>query len=265
MTRGTGLSRILVVTVQTLDLRAIDSTLLPSAAEPDWSPEGSRIAFVAKQFVDPSVCESTRSACPWGLFVAMADGTGAPERLGQSGWDYHDPDWSVDGRKIATGFGLDSDPSFSLIAVIAVSGRTGSYQSGSGSLSEPSWSPYGHGIVVRFGTGADSGIVLYDEVLGQTTQLLVFPGSPRGERCRGSLRYSFPRTRPLLPRSSCRWSRMIRGGCRIRASRSWPKIQLAWTNYCARSTGNLSRWLGFARSIEARGFPMVLQRPRGPA
>ena len=176
-TLSTGLSRILVVNVQTLDLRAIDSPSLPSATEPDWSPEGSRVAFVAKESVDPSVCESTPNACRWGLFVVNADGTGAPDRLGQAGWDYHDPDWSVDGRMIATGFGLDSDPSFSMITVIAVSGRTGSFQSDPGFLSEPSWSPYGHGIVVRLGNGADSGIVLYDEVLGQATQLLVFPGS----------------------------------------------------------------------------------------
>ena len=176
-TLATGLSRILVVDVGTLDLRALHDPSLPTATEPDWSPEGSRIAFVAKESVDEPVCVSTPSACTWGLFVVNADGTGAPHRIGQAGWDYHDPDWSADGRKIATGFGLDSDPSFSLIAVIAVGTGAGSYQSGSGSLSEPSWSPYGHGIVVRLGTSADSGIVLYDEVLGQTTQLLVFPGS----------------------------------------------------------------------------------------
>jgi Tol biopolymer transport system component len=176
-TLSTGLSRIFVVDVGTLDLRALDDPSLPTATEPDWSPEGSRIAFVAKESVDESVCESTPSACRWGLFVVNADGTGAPQRIGQAGWDYHDPDWSADGRKIAASFGLDADPSFSLIVAIAVRTGGGSYQSGSGSLSEPSWSPYGHGIVVRLGTGADSGIVLYDEALGQVTQLLVFPGS----------------------------------------------------------------------------------------
>jgi hypothetical protein len=176
-TLATGLSQILVVNLGTLVLRALDYSSLPSASEPDWSPEGARIAFVAKQFVDPSVCDPTPSACRWGLFVSNADGTGTPQRLGQSGWDYHDPDWSPDARKIAVGFGLDSDPSFSVINVISVSPGTGSVQTGSGYLSQPSWSPYGNEIVVRFGRGVDSGIIMYDEALGQTTQLLVIPGS----------------------------------------------------------------------------------------
>jgi hypothetical protein len=175
-TLASGLSRILVVDLGTLALRALDSPSLPTATEPDWSPEGSRIAFVAKESVDPTVCESTPGACRWSLFVTNEDGTGAPQRLGQPGWDYHDPDWSADARKIATGFGSDSIPSFSIILVIAPSGQGGSIQSSPANLSEPSWSPYGNEMVVRFGAGVDSWIAGYDEPLGQPTRLLV-PGS----------------------------------------------------------------------------------------
>lgn len=171
-----GLSRILVVDVGTLAIRALDYSPPPVAAEPDWSPEGSRIAFVAKESVDPTICESTPGTCRWGLFVANADGTAAPQRLGQTGWDYHDPDWSADARKIAAGFGSDSSPFFSIIAVIALNGRGGSFQSGPPNLSEPSWSPYGNEMVVRFGAGTDSWIAMYDEGLGQATRLLL-PGS----------------------------------------------------------------------------------------
>jgi hypothetical protein len=175
-TLASGLSRILVVDLVTLDLRALDSPSLPTATEPDWSPEGSRIAFVAKESVDSTVCESTPGACRWSLFVTNEDGTGSPQRLGQPGWDYHDPDWSADARKIATGFGSDSTPSSSIIVVIAPSGRGGSIQSSPATLSEPSWSPYGNEMVVRFGPRVDSWIAGYDEPLGQPTSLFV-PGS----------------------------------------------------------------------------------------
>jgi Tol biopolymer transport system component len=50
-TLASGLSRILVVDLGTLALRALDSPSLPTATETDWSPEGSRIAFVAKESV----------------------------------------------------------------------------------------------------------------------------------------------------------------------------------------------------------------------
>ena len=79
-TLASGLSRILVVDLGTLDLRALDSPSLPTATEPDWSPEGSRIAFVAKQSVDLTACESTPGACRWSLFITNEDGTGAPQR-----------------------------------------------------------------------------------------------------------------------------------------------------------------------------------------
>jgi len=173
-TLASGVSRILIVDVTTLDTRALEFPSLPSASEPDWSPDGRQVAFVAKQFVDSWPCETEPSVCNWGLYVANADGTGWPRLIGQEFvFDHHDPDWSPDGTRIAAGFGLDSDPPFSLVHVYATDGSVPRMPSSSGfNLSEPSWSPYGHGLVVTLGGGGISLLAIYND-LGELTQPLV--------------------------------------------------------------------------------------------
>src|SRR6266511_3231275 len=80
-TLSTGLSKVFIVDVATRELRVLDFPSLASAAQPDWSPDGQQIAFVARESVDPSICEAVPEACSWKPFVGNADGTGSPRRL----------------------------------------------------------------------------------------------------------------------------------------------------------------------------------------
>ena len=55
---------------------------------PDWSPDGSRIAFTCVVNDNPEVC------------AVNADGSGRRRLTSSPGFDGH-PSWSPDGRKIA--------------------------------------------------------------------------------------------------------------------------------------------------------------------
>ena len=75
---------------------------------PDWSPDGSTIAYSA---LDPQVdgslsCASygNGSFCTSRIFLAAADGSGA-RRVGDPNLDARSPDWSPDGSTIAFGGG----------------------------------------------------------------------------------------------------------------------------------------------------------------
>jgi Tol biopolymer transport system component len=59
-----------------------------SAALPDWSPDGSRIAF-----------QSNRSG-DFGIWVMNADGSGQTRLTGRGGFGDFYPSWSPDGRRI---------------------------------------------------------------------------------------------------------------------------------------------------------------------
>jgi len=152
--------------VATLDLRTLDYPSLPSATEPDWSPEGSRIAFVARKFLDPSICDNDPATCTWNLFVASADGTGQPRALGQLGFNYHNPDWSSDGRSLAFQFSLRNDPTFALVEVLTPIPNANIFNTLDGTgVYEPSWSPYGREqLVARFGRTDPVALLLYDGI-----------------------------------------------------------------------------------------------------
>ena len=76
--------------------------------DPDWSPDGSRIAFTSHAVNDPN----HNNAVSAELYVMNADGTGTPTRLTFNGEEERAPAWSPDGARIAyscrTG-GLDFD------------------------------------------------------------------------------------------------------------------------------------------------------------
>ena len=95
--------------------------------EPDWSPDGTRIAFASKRDGHSHV------------FVMLADGSGT-KRLTSTDGEDGQPTWSPDGRHIA--FSRSDD-----IYVIAADG-TGARRLGSDSAEErdPAWSPDGRWI-----------------------------------------------------------------------------------------------------------------------
>jgi hypothetical protein len=170
----TGVSKVFIVDVTTRDLRVLDFPFLPSAAQPDWSPDGQQIAFVARESVDPSICEPVPEACSWKPFVGNADGTGWPRRLESLGLDFHDPDWSPDGTRIAAWLSIVGDPA-SIVGLVIDVATGGVVADASGPIYESSWSPSGHLLIGRWGA-TDSLLLIYDE-LGNFIQILVSPGS----------------------------------------------------------------------------------------
>ena len=99
-------------------------------AQPDWSPDGRKIAFV-----------SGRDGSPSQIHVMDADGKN-PIRLTDGRGGKRDPDWSPDGRKIAFTVSPDFiDDWVHHIAVIDADGRN--RERLEDHASEPSWSPDG--------------------------------------------------------------------------------------------------------------------------
>src|SRR6266545_5559477 len=104
-----GSSRIAIVDLTTSAVRALGSSI-GTDLEPAWSPESSTIAFVSKAF--PSV-PCPQNGCRFNPLIAYADGSGlaAGDPSGHSTfWDWHHPDWSPDGSKMAARFGQDDSP-----------------------------------------------------------------------------------------------------------------------------------------------------------
>jgi Tol biopolymer transport system component len=108
--------------------------------DPDWSPDGERIAFVGKR----------KPEARFGLYVMNADGS-RPKRLTSDAWEAQYPDWSPDGRKIVfTGvrnFGFD-------LYVIDVDGSNVRRLTQTPEEENwPTWSPDAEKIVYAFGNG----------------------------------------------------------------------------------------------------------------
>jgi DNA-binding SARP family transcriptional activator/Tol biopolymer transport system component/tRNA A-37 threonylcarbamoyl transferase component Bud32 len=105
--------------------------------EPDWSPNGSTIAYV-----------STRAQGTNDIFTMNADGTGITRVTAEAG-DEYDPDWSPDGSRIVFGF---DDLGFQTFAskIETVDLETGDVTTlvtkQNQRLGSPSWSPDGSRI-----------------------------------------------------------------------------------------------------------------------
>ncbi len=93
--------------------------------EPDWSPDGTKIAFI-----------SNRNNRVYQIYVMDADGTNQI-RLTDGPWEKREPDWSPDGTKIAFTIG-DGIPH---IDVMDADGNN--RVRFEDEASEPSWSPDG--------------------------------------------------------------------------------------------------------------------------
>ena len=103
-----------------------------------WSPDGSRLAFEGFR---PPPCSSPRGFC-WEIGVVGADGRG--ERTVSQAREAYGPDWSPDSTRIAY-FG-ERDGSWDLFAVSADGSGHTQLTSGPGFYAGPVWSPDGKSI-----------------------------------------------------------------------------------------------------------------------
>jgi eukaryotic-like serine/threonine-protein kinase len=89
----TGLPQIWIINVDGVRFRQI--TDMPGGAcQPDWSPDGQRLAFISPCPERQELYLGTQ------LYAIRADGTGLTALLGSAAGDY-DPTWSPDGTRIA--------------------------------------------------------------------------------------------------------------------------------------------------------------------
>jgi TolB protein len=102
------------------------------ASDPDWSPDGRRIAFVA----------SSVPGGPRALYVLNADGSGV-RLLVESGFDAGWPSWSPDGRSIAFQHATETRSGSDIYLVNADGGGLRSLVADG---AEPVWGPGGRKI-----------------------------------------------------------------------------------------------------------------------
>ena len=143
--------------------------LLPKRTEafdPDLSPDGKRIAFVASNGKEPRTDKHA-----WVLYVMKADGTGR-KRLTESASTADRllaPRWSADGKKIAfctVGFGLGkTGPVMSSPPRICIIDADGGNLKRLDKLNgvDPAWSPDGKQLLfTRLGKDLEAGLYIAD-------------------------------------------------------------------------------------------------------
>ena len=103
------------------------------AALPHWSPDGTQIAFVARQ-----------SGKPWKIFLVSAQG-GSPQELLTENFNELDPSWSADGERLAYGrLPISVAPEVPAIFVVDLKTKQVATLPGSDGLFSPRVSPDGH-------------------------------------------------------------------------------------------------------------------------
>ena len=115
-----------------------------SVQMPRWSPDGSKIAFMAQN-----------PGQPWQVYIAGAS-DGALERPAPDQRDQADPTWSADGSSLAFGgqavFEKDA-PSVNAIRILDITTHQLSVLPGSQGLWSPRWSPTGRHILAMSNDG----------------------------------------------------------------------------------------------------------------
>jgi eukaryotic-like serine/threonine-protein kinase len=197
-------------------------------AQPRWSPNGERIAFMG-QFPGKS----------WRIFTAPAEG-GAPEPLinGENATGF-DPTWSPDGKSLAVG----GFPGGELaIHILNLTTHQLSLISGSGGLFSPRWSPDGRYIAAL--SGDSTKLLVFDFQSQKWTELAkVGIGYPTWSRDSKYIYFDSYGTDPAF--------------FRIRAS-DWKIERLFALQLAMRTAGNFGTWTGLAPD----GSPLI-QRDAG--
>ena len=130
-------------------------------AQPDWSPDGTRIAF-----------QSYRSG-NFHIWSVAADG-GDMRQHTDGLLDDREPRWSPDGKRIA--FSSDrAEGRYAIYLLDVASGRVTPLSKGITNDSEPCWSPDGQRIAYVAG---GTKLVLADVTTGAVTEIASVPPSP---------------------------------------------------------------------------------------
>jgi Tol biopolymer transport system component/plastocyanin len=121
---------------------------------PDWSPDGSQIAFVVRS-----------NSAGGDIYVVDVGGTRAHVLLSHPGWDDIDPQWSPDGRYMAFASGPGNGPvegiDHSLWITELATGITGTIaRAPDWDLRRPAWSPDGTQLVFN-AKYRNGGLALY--------------------------------------------------------------------------------------------------------
>ncbi len=116
------------------DDQRITGTLFADEVDPDWSPDGSKVAFVSNQLGSPDIV------------IMNSDGTGQQLLILDTFRDEIDPDWSPDGTKIAFAWNLRGGQFDIWVADLQASVLVPITSNLSRDERYPAWSPDGHHI-----------------------------------------------------------------------------------------------------------------------
>jgi len=105
---------------------------------PEWSPDGTRIAFVRGGYAEATDDEPSPAYANRNVWVANSDGSGL-RQVTDGRW-HGSADWSPDGQRLVS----DSDPG---VVEIGVNGKDRRVLL-EGEYGGPSWSPNGEAVVV---------------------------------------------------------------------------------------------------------------------
>lgn len=127
-------------------------------ALPSWSPDGGRIAFIARVAGDP-----------WKIYLVSAEG-GGPQPLTTDKLPEGDPSWSPDGKQLVFGRLAEHTTGPEGICLIDLKTDQVSTLPGSAGLYTPRWSPDGRFIAAT--AQGKGNLVLFDFTTGNWTELV---------------------------------------------------------------------------------------------